>query len=105
MATAPSRPGGFPPGREHGGAEQGSSQVQPPALRHDPVIPITPSPTRRDSVLHVIVHPRTFVRRLKAIAALSPGRGRARPILETVQLVVGEDGSATLRAANLDSFA
>lgn len=56
-------------------------------------------------MLHVIVYPGVFVRRLKAVAALSPRRDRNRPILETVQFAVAEDGSATLRATNLDGFA
>ena len=56
-------------------------------------------------MLHVIVHPKTFGRRFKAVAALTPKHDHARPVLETIQLAVSEDGSAILRATNPDSFA
>jgi DNA polymerase-3 subunit beta len=53
-------------------------------------------------VLHVTVHPKRFAERLKAVAGFAPRHSSFRP-LETVLFSVAEDGSAMLRARNLES--
>ena len=55
-------------------------------------------------MLHVTVHPKRFAERLKAIASFAARHSTYRP-LETVLFSVSEDGSATLRASNIEADA
>ncbi len=55
-------------------------------------------------MLHVTVHPKRFAERLKAIAGFAAKHSTYRA-LETVLFSVSEDGTATLRATNLEADA